>query len=138
MNARIKQLRDLVVGLDRVDRNLEAIDPDAYRTAAEHALRLTQEEMGLLPIGDFAGPVNSLQNMAENLYFGVHGCFADLDGTGRASLAQGATRDLLERLRAASPEAGREIADSLIARLRVVSTAKRAPRRGSKKAGTRA
>ena len=34
MNARIKQLRDLVVALDRADRNLDAVDADAYREAA--------------------------------------------------------------------------------------------------------
>ena len=57
MNARIKQLRDLVVGLDRVDRNLDEVDAEAYRIAAGKALRLTQEEMGLLPIGlSFVGP----------------------------------------------------------------------------------
>ena len=87
MNARIKQLRDLVVALDRADRNIEPMAPDAYQAAARTALTLTNEEMGLLPIGDFAGPVSALQNMAENIFFGINGCFADLDGTGRAPVA---------------------------------------------------
>ena len=39
MNARIKQLRDLVVALDRADRHLEALDPAAYRDAARKASR---------------------------------------------------------------------------------------------------
>ena len=118
MNARIKQLRDLVVGLDRVDRNIDEVDPSAYRLAAEKALRLTQEEMGLLPMGDFAGPVSALQNMAENIFFRHHGCFADLDGSGRAPLARVATRALLERLRAGSAlGAGAEVAGKLFARL---------------------
>ena len=59
MNARIKQLRDLVVALDRADRNIEPMAPDAYQAAARTALTLTNEEMGLLPIGDFAGPVSA-------------------------------------------------------------------------------
>ncbi|MGZ5207082.1 MAG: hypothetical protein ACXWCI_19355, partial [Caldimonas sp.] len=82
MNARLKELRDLVVALDRSDRKIEQLDADAYQAAARRALRLTNEEMGLLPIGDFAGPANALQNMAENIYFAGNGCFADLDGTG--------------------------------------------------------
>ena len=138
MNAKIKQLRDLVVGLDRVDRNLDAPDPDAYQAAARTALSLTNEEMGLLPIGDFAGPVNSLQNLAENLYFGSNGCFADLDGTGRAPVALTATAALLGRLRATSPEAVREITESLFARLHAASRARRASRRGGKIVGSRA
>ena len=117
MNARIKQLRDLVVALDRVDRNLDAVDPEAYRAAATAALSLTKEEMGLLPIGDFAGPVNSLQALAENLFFGFNGCFADIDGTGRAPVAQTATTALLGRLTATSSGVVDEIAASLFARL---------------------
>jgi hypothetical protein len=102
MNVRIKQLRDLVVSLDRADRKLEPLDPQAYRAAAQKALAMTREEMGLLPIGDFAGPVNSLQTLAENLFFGINGCFADLDGTGRAPVARLAAQELLGRLRARS------------------------------------
>ena len=116
MNARIKQLRDLVVALDRADRNLEPMAPDAYQAAA---LTLTNEEMGLLPIGDFAGPVSALQNMAENIFFGINGCFADLDGTGRAPVALTSTRSLLRRLRTTSSSgASREITENLLTRLR--------------------
>jgi len=119
MNARIKQLRDLVVALDRADRNIEPMAPDAYQAAARTALTLTNEEMGLLPIGDFAGPVSALQNMAENIFFGINGCFADLDGTGRAPVALTSTRSLLRRLRTTtSSGASREITDSLLMRLR--------------------
>ena len=119
MNARIKQLRDLVVALDRADRNIEPMAPDAYLAAARTALTLTNQEMGLLPIGDFAGPVSALQNMAENIFFGINGCFADLDGTGRAPVALTSTRSLLRRLRATtSSSASREITDNLLARLR--------------------
>jgi hypothetical protein len=117
MNARIKQLRDLVVALDRADRNIERLSPEAYQAAARTAQTLTAEEMGLLPIGDFAGPVSALQSMAENIFFGRNGCFADLDGTGRAPLALVATRSLLKRLRCASPDTSRQIADSLLNRL---------------------
>lgn len=138
MNARIKQLRDLVVALDRADRNIEPMAPDAYQSAARTALTLTNEEMGLLPIGDFAGPVSALQNMAENIFFGINGCFADLDGTGRAPVALTSTRSLLRRLRTTtSSGASREITENLLTRLRVASggdepglgIAQRAPRR---------
>ena len=119
MNARIKQLRDLVVALDRADRNLEPMAPDAYQAAARTALTLTNEEMGLLPIGDFAGPVSALQNMAENIFFRINGCFADLDGTGRAPVALTSTRSLLRRLRTTSSSgASREITENLLTRLR--------------------
>ena len=126
MNARIKLLRDLVVGLDRIDRNLDEVDPEAYRLAAARALRLTQEEMGLLPMGDFAGPVSALQNMAENIFFRHNGCFADLDGSGRAPAALIATRALLARLRAtSSPAAGAELAGQLFARLGAMPSRRR-------------
>jgi hypothetical protein len=122
MNARIKQLRDLVVALDRADRNIEAMSPVAYQQAARTALTLTNEEMGLLPIGDFAGPVSALQNMAENIFFALHGCFADLDGSGRAPLATVAARALLARVGDASPLPSRAIAASLFSRLRAPSS----------------
>ena len=118
MNIRIKQLRDLVVALDRADRNLAPMAPDAYRKAAQRAMKMTREEMGLLPIGDFAGPVNALQTFAENIFFGINGCFADLDGSGRAPVAVPVTRELIGRLSSVSTAAVEEISDSLFARLR--------------------
>jgi hypothetical protein len=118
MNARLKELRDLVVALDRADRKIQRLDADAYQAAARQALRLTGEEMGLLPIGDFAGPVNALQNMAENIFFAGNGCFADLDGTGRAPVARTAARALLKRLRKATDPSARDITDKLLVRLR--------------------
>ena len=118
MNRRIKQLRDLVVALDRADRNLAPMAPDVYREAAQRALKMTREEMGLLPIGDFAGPVNALQTFAENIFFGINGCFADLDGSGRAPVAVPVARELLGRLSSVSTESVEEITDSLFARLR--------------------
>lgn len=99
MNVRMKQLRDLVVALDRADRNLGRLSPEAYREASRKALSLTHGEMGLLPIGDFVGPVNALQTLAENLFFGLNGCFADLDGSGRARTAHVVSAALLARLR---------------------------------------
>jgi len=118
MNLRIKQLRDLVVALDRADRNLAPMAPDVYRKAAQRAMTMTREEMGLLPIGDFAGPVNALQTFAENIFFGINGCFADLDGSGRAPVAVPVARELLGRLSSVSTESVEEITDSLFARLR--------------------
>jgi hypothetical protein len=118
MNIRIKQLRDLVVALDRADRNLAPMTPEAYREAARRAMRMTREEMGLLPIGDFAGPVNALQTFAENIFFGINGCFADLDGSGRAPIAVPVTRELLDRWSSVSTASVEEISNRLFARLR--------------------
>jgi len=125
MNRRIKELRDLVVALDRADRNLAPMTPEAYRAAAKRAQTMTREEMGLLPIGDFAGPVNSLQTFAENIFFGINGCFADLDGSGRAPVAGPVTRELLGRLNNVSTASVEEISDSLLARLRSSAASRR-------------
>ncbi len=140
MNHRIKQLRDLVVALDLADRNLKPLGADAYQDAAKLAQRLTREEMGLLPIGDFAGPVNSLQNIAENIFFVSNGCFADLDGSGRAAVALTAGTALIERMcaRGAHGDASQEIAEGLLARLRgnagtAAPAAPVRPRRGSRR-----
>lgn len=117
MNARILQLRNLVVALDRIDRKLADVDAEAYRAAAQTAFSLTYEEMGLLPMSDFAGPVNALQNMAENIHFAVNGCFADVDGTGRAIQARMLSKGLFERLRANGTERAQEIVDGLMVRI---------------------
>ena len=123
MNVRLKQLRDLVVALDRADRNIAPMAPEVYRDAARKALKITREEMGLLPIGDFAGPVNALQTFAENIFFGINGCFADLDGTGRAPVAAPITRELIQCLSNVSTASVEEISDSLFARLRAPAPA---------------
>ena len=130
MNARIKQLRDLVVALDLSDRHLQPLAADVYQAAARRALRLTRDEMGLLPIGDFAGPANALQGIAENIFFATNRCLPDLDGSGRAGVALSTATALVERLRASRPGAGREIAESLFMRLRGSGAPKgrRAPR----------
>jgi hypothetical protein len=135
MNARIKQLRDLVVALDRADRNQQALDPDTYRAAAKAAFSLTKQEMGLLPMADFAGPVNALQNMAENIYFGINGCFADLDGSGRAPVAATTAQALLGRMRASATQDIRQAAEDLFTRLRAPGSGEQ-PRRGRNTAGT--
>lgn len=135
MNARIKQLRDLVVALDRADRNQQPLDPDTYRAAAKAAFSLTKQEMGLLPMADFAGPVNALQNMAENIYFGINGCFADLDGTGRAPVAATTTKALFGRMRASPTQDIRKISEDLFARL-LAPGSDGQPRRGRNTAGT--
>jgi len=118
MNARLKQLRDLLVALDLNDRNVVKLSPEAYQDAAQKALRLTHSEMGLLPMADFAGPVNPLQTLAENIYFSVNGGFADLDATGRAATARSQSKVFFARMRPARPGAAEEIADGLIARMR--------------------
>ena len=135
MNARIKQLRDLVVALDRADRNQQQLDPETYRAAAKAAFSLTKQEMGLLPMADFAGPVNALQNMAENIYFGINGCFADLDGSGRAPVAATTAKALVGRMRARPALDIRKISEDLFARLRVPGSDGQ-PRRGHNTAGT--
>jgi len=136
MNVRMKQLRDLVVALDRADRNLGRLSPEAYRAASQRALSLTHGEMGLLPMADFAGPVNALQTLAENLFFGLNGCFADLDGSGRAPMAQVVSGALLGRLRTTSPAVVDEVSGSLFARMRAAPSAPPVPRRRRKIAGT--
>ena len=123
MNARLKQLRDLVVALDLSDRNVRKLPPQDYRDAASKALLLTHEEMGLLPMADFAGPISALQTMAENIYFKAHGRFADLDATGRATVARTESRALYKRMQPASPGAAEEIANKLLARMRSRSAA---------------
>ena len=130
MNARIKQLRDLVVALDLADRHLQPLAADVYQAAARSALRLTRDEMGLLPIGDFAGPPNALQGIAENIFFVTNRCLPDLDGSGRADVARVTAKALVERLRASRPGAGREIAEGLFMRLRgpATTTGRRSPR----------
>jgi len=129
MNARIKLLRDLVVALDRADRKFEPMSPEAYRIAAAKAQVLTREEMGLLPMGDFAGPCNSLQTFAENLFFGMHGCFADLDASGSASVARRAGRAFISRLCTSSAGEVAAVSDGLFARLRMPTLPAAAPRR---------
>ena len=129
MNARIKLLRDLVVALDRADRKLEPMSPGAYRIAAAKAQVLTREEMGLLPIADFAGPCNSLQTFAENLFFGIHGCFADLDASGSAPVAHRAGRAFMSRLCTSSAGDVAAVSEGLFARLRTPPLPAAAPRR---------
>ena len=123
MNARLKHLRDLVVALDLNDRNVRKMPPQEYRDAATRALALTHEEMGLLPIADFAGPISALQTLAENIYFKAHGRFADLDSTGRATVAKTESRVFYRRMQPASPGAAEEIANSLFVRMRSRSAA---------------
>ena len=118
MNVRMKQLRDLVVALDRSDRKVQAMSPEAYRAAAGEAQKLVHEQMGLLPMADFAGPVNALQTLAENIFFGFNGCFADIDGTGRAAVAGVEGKAFVAGMRAPTPAAVGEIAEALLARLR--------------------
>ena len=123
MNARLKQLRDLLVALDLTDRNVVKMSPAAYQDAARQAIRLTHDEMGLLPMADFAGPVNPLQTLAENIYFSVNGGFADLDASGGAVAARSEAKIFFARMRPARPGAAEEIADGLIARMRFRSAA---------------
>ena len=124
MNARLKQLRDLVVALDLDRPQGRAHDsPEGYQDAARKALRLTHEEMGLLPIADFAGPVNPLQTLAENIYFRANGSFADLDATGRAGTAKIEAKTLLARMRPVRPGTAEAIAEALFARIRSRSAA---------------
>jgi hypothetical protein len=122
MNTRIKQLRDLVVALDRYDRKLDVVDAGAYQAAAATALALTHEEMGLLPMSDFAGPVSALQTMAENIHFAVNGRFADLDGTGRAEEASAVTMACLKGICEGADASVQDVSDRLMARLRTTLT----------------
>jgi len=71
--------------------------------------------------------------MAENIYFGINGCFADLDGSGRAPVAASAAKALLGRLSAQKSQDVRQICDELYDRLR---TPKAKGERGRNTAGT--
>ena len=122
MNTRIKKLRDLVVALDRHDRKLETMRPAAYRAAAAEAQVLTYDEMGLLPMSDFAGLDNALQNAAENIHFSANGRFADLDGTGRADEASVVTTALLGRIHEGGGAVARALSDDLMIRLARAAT----------------
>jgi hypothetical protein len=78
--------------------------------------------MGLLPMSDFAGPVNPLQTLAENIYFRVNGCFADLDRNGAGSAAKATAKTFFARMQPGEPGAAEEIAEGLFARMRGRST----------------
>ena len=123
MNIRIKQLRDLVVALDRADRNLAPMTPEAYREAARRAMRMTREEMGLLPIGDFAGPVNALQTFAENIFFCLQRLLRRPRRQRPRPVAVPVTRELLDRWSSVSTASVEEISNSLFARLRAPAAA---------------
>ena len=71
MNARLKQLRDLLVALDLTDRNVARMSPGAYQDAARKALRLTHDEMGLLPMADFAVDPKSADTILATTQEGV-------------------------------------------------------------------
>jgi hypothetical protein len=88
-------------------------------------------------MSDFAGPVNALQTMAENIFFALNGGFADLDGTGRAPEALIATRALLGRLHATSPAAVQEVTERLFARLGTTPSTRQSPPSAEKTVGTR-
>jgi hypothetical protein len=113
MNARIKQLRDLVVALDRADRNIEPMAPDAYQAAARTALKLTNEEMGCCRSATFAGPVSALQTWPRTSSSASTAASPTSTAPGRAPVALTSTRSLLRRLRTTtSSGASREIPET--------------------------
>jgi hypothetical protein len=52
-----------------------------------------------VPVQEFHATVETLQAIADNLYFDSRGHFAEVDGSGRARAAQQACEALLARLR---------------------------------------
>jgi len=86
--------------LEVTDARHVAMDAGAYRRAARELREAIQRELSELPLRAFLiRTLPSLQTTAENVFFDNHRCFADLDGSGCAGLAQALTDRLLQRLR---------------------------------------
>ena len=94
------RLRDQIVFLEVADRRHVQMNAWRYQWAARTARVIVERELGSLQMREFALPqLPTLQTTAENIYFESHGCFADLDGSGHAGLAQQLTAQLLSRVR---------------------------------------
>ena len=89
-----------IVCLEVADAWHVAIDAGAYLQAARALREALQGELGHLPMRAFlVHALPSLQTTAENVFFEHHRCFADLDDSGCAGLAQALSDRLLQRLR---------------------------------------
>lgn len=94
------RLRDQIVFLEVADGRHVKMNAWRYLWAARTARVIVERELGELQMREFALPqLPTLQTTAENIYFESYGCFADLDGSGHARVAQTVAEQLIERVR---------------------------------------
>ena len=94
------RISNQIVCLEVTDGRHVAMDAGAYLRAARELRDAIRHELGELPMRAFLiRALPSVQTTAENVFFDHHRCFADLDGSGAAGLAQALTDRLLQRLR---------------------------------------
>jgi len=93
------RIANQIVCLEVSDGRHVAMDAGAYLRAARELREAIRAELGELPMRAFlTSALPSLQTSAENVFFDHHRRFADVDGSGGASLAQALTDRLLQRL----------------------------------------
>jgi hypothetical protein len=101
------RLRDQIVFMEVTENHHVKMNAKRYLTAARTAREIVERELGDLQMREFAiRELPALQVTAENIYFDSYGCFADLDGSGHAALAQRVADALIERLSAAPAARG--------------------------------
>lgn len=94
-------LRDQIVFLEVADNRHVGMNAQRYLAVARSVRATLERELGGVAIEAFAVTrLPTLQTTAENIYFETYGCFADLDGSGRAAVAHALADDLIERARA--------------------------------------
>lgn len=97
------RLRDQIVFLEVAEGHVVKMNAWRYLWAARTARVIVERELGELKMREFAIPqLPTLQTTAENIYFESYGCFADLDGSGHARVAQTLAAQLIERARVAA------------------------------------
>ena len=94
------RISNQIVFLEVSDGRHAALDAGAYLRAARELREAIRRELGELPMRAFLfRALPSVQTTAENVFFDHHRRFADLDGSGRAGLAQVLADGMLQRLR---------------------------------------
>lgn len=94
------RLQQQIVYLESADAHHLGMNATRYLAAARSVRAIVERELGGLGMGEFTYTgVPTLQTTAENIYFDSHRCFADLDGSGWADLAQRMADQLIERAR---------------------------------------
>jgi hypothetical protein len=92
------RLLDQIVFLEAADAQHMGMDAKRYLATARSALKIVERELGTLSMSEFQIPeLPSLQTLAENVYFDGRRRFADVDGSGRAFLAQVLADELIAR-----------------------------------------
>ena len=102
MNRDMSRLLDQIVFLEVVDAQHVSMNAAEYLAAARSVREIVKRELGGLKMRDFvSADLPTLQTTAENIFFDVNRCFADLDGSGNARRAEAIAGRLLRRLRPA-------------------------------------